>query len=285
MPNKRKVVDENSVRLIIKRLPRILSSRLRLLPDFIIIGAQRAGTTSLYNYIINHPWASPAFIKEVHYFDNNFHHGTDWYRAFFPTILYKQYKRIITHNQFVTGESSPFYLCHPHAARRIKTLLPEIKLIVILRNPVDRAYSHYHHHVQLGIESLSFEEAISQEPNRLTGEYEHMVADHDYYSYNYQAYSYLTRGIYADQLTSWFSFFDSSQLLILDFAGLQKTPQNIMGIVNSFLGLPSRELREYPKFHESSYLPMKESTRQQLNNYFMPHNHRLSQITGMEYNW
>ena len=285
MMNKRKIVDENSFRLIVKRLPRILTNRLRLLPDFIIIGAQRAGTTSLYNYIIDHPRVTPAFIKEVHFFDNNFNHGYNWYRAFFPTLLYKRYKRLISHYQLTTGESSPYYICHPHAAKRIKALLPEIKLIAILRNPIDRAYSHYNYHVQLGIEPLSFEQAIAQEPTRLTGEYEHMLADENYYSFNFQAFSYLTRGVYADQLQAWFNIYNSSQILILDCELLSQTPKKTMESVYSFLGLPARDLKEYPKFHESSYAPMNDSTRRQLIDFFTPHNHRLNQMIGKDFGW
>ena len=115
------------------------------LPDFIIIGAQKSGTTSLYRFIVKHPAIAPATKKEVHYFSIWYKFGELWYRSHFPTNLsrYNFYKR--TNQKLLSGEASPVYLFYPVVPGRMKELLPDVKLIVILRNPVDRAYSHYHH--------------------------------------------------------------------------------------------------------------------------------------------
>jgi hypothetical protein len=167
------------------------------IPRFIIIGAQRCGTTSLYSYLIGHPYVASALQKEIHFFDLNFKKGVSWYRTQFPQL---------GEQGFITGEGSPYYIFHPHVPKRIFDTVPRAKLILLLRNPVDRAYSHYHHEVKLGVEPLSFEDAIDREEERLHGQGEKIIADESYYSFNHQHYSYLCRGVYAYQLTVWNSF-------------------------------------------------------------------------------
>jgi hypothetical protein len=299
--HREKIVNENSFPLVLKRLPRILTAPLRVLPDFIIIGAQRAGTTSLYEYLTAHPCVAAAFIKEVHFFDNNYAHGLNWYRAFFPIALVRDFLRRggtgVPNCRLLSGEASPYYLCHPHAARRVRETLPGIKLIVLLRNPIDRAYSHYHHHVRLGIETLAFEQAIAQEEARLSGEYEKMLADEHYYSFNHQAYSYLARGRYAEQLERWFSYFPKEQILILKSEDFQQNIPRTMDAVFQFLELPPRHSSEYPtellfrKHHEASYPPMSEllfrnaAIRTQLIKYFEHYNQKLYDLLESNFGW
>ncbi len=113
---------------------RRLTSGSRRLPDFIILGAQRAGTSSLYYYLSQHPQILPAVRKELHFFDDHYRRGLGWYRSQFPTRGARG---------TITGEATPYYLSHPHAPARIQRLLPQARLIVLLRNPVERAISHY----------------------------------------------------------------------------------------------------------------------------------------------
>jgi hypothetical protein len=122
---------------------RTATSRLRLLPNFIIIGSARSGTTSLYNYLVQHPGIAPALRKEVHFFDYNYQRGCSWYQGQFPTHPYMHYMQTIHRQAMITGEASPYYLFHPYVPQRVAQLLPEIKLIALLRNPIERAFSHY----------------------------------------------------------------------------------------------------------------------------------------------
>src|SRR5262245_43057221 len=115
------------------KLYRRLTARLRVVPDFIIIGTQRGGTTSLYNNLIKHPCIVPAFKKEVHCFDVNFRKGISWYQTHFPSYIEK-YLRKAHAKDFVTGEASPYYMFHPHVPRRIAEMVPKVKLIALLRN-------------------------------------------------------------------------------------------------------------------------------------------------------
>ena len=142
---------------LLEKLSRGLTSPIRLLPDFLIIGAQKGGTTSLYNYVQAQPCVAPAARKEVHFFDRrlNLNKGLTWYRGHFPTRVEQYSARHLRLQPFLTGEATPEYLFLPHIPHIVARVLPVIKLILLLRNPVDRAYSQYQHAVVQGTYSMS----------------------------------------------------------------------------------------------------------------------------------
>ncbi|WP_287523664.1 sulfotransferase domain-containing protein [Okeania sp. SIO2C2] len=148
-----------------------------------IIGAQKCGTNSLYNYLVQHPLIAASLQHEIHYFDLNFDKDLQWYQSQFPEL----------EPGIITGESSPYYLFHPLVPQRIFDIYPQIKLIILLRNPAERAISHYDHEVRLGTEKLTLKEAIAAEQNRLKGEVEKIIQTGTYYSFNHQHYTYLAR--------------------------------------------------------------------------------------------
>lgn len=248
------------------------------MPDFIIIGAQKCGTTSLYNYLIQHPQIAPAATKEVHFFDLNFEKGRDWYLEQFPELGANQDKTI-------TGEASPYYIFHPLVPQRIYQMLPQVKLIVLLRNPVARAISHYYHEVRLGYETLSLEDAIANEPIRLQGEAEKLLAGQIERSFNYQHYSYLSRGLYFEQLKAWMRFFPKEQLLILKSEELDSQPSAILNQVFDFLDVSECPLPEYGRYNTGEYPSISEALNQQLTDYFQPHNRRLEEYLGRDFDW
>ncbi len=270
----------------IRKLLAALPAQLRLLPDFLIIGAQKCGTTSLYNYLIEHPWVAPSVTKEVHFFDHAFARGLAWYRRQFPSLLEKRYARIVLRRGLITGEASPYYIFHPHAPQRVWAALPDAKLIVLLRNPVDRAFSHYQHSVRSGKETLPFEEAIEKEGERLQGELERMLADERYRSMAHQAYSYLSRGIYIDQLRAWLRLFPAEQVLILNSEEFYANPAAIYRQTLEFLGLPAYELHEYKRYDHGGYhAKMDGAIRRRLVDDFRPHNQRLYDFLGRRFDW
>lgn len=264
---------------------RVLTSPLRMLPDFVIIGAMKCGTTSLYRHLEQHPQIAPARRKEVHYFDWYYDKGESWYRGQFPMV-----SRLSTSGgsaqRVVTGEASPYYLFHPHAPGRLKQLLPEARLIVLLRNPVDRAWSHYHHVRKRNGESLSFEEALEAEPGRLEGELQRLRTDPSYRSYEYQKHSYQARGVYADGLQSWMELFDRSRFLILRSEDFFADPPAAYRQTLDFLALAPHDLGRYENFLAGSYTSrMEPATRERLVEYFRPHNRRLEELLGREMDW
>lgn len=264
---------------------RRLTARWRGLPDFVIIGAQRCGTTSLYNYLVDHPGVAPAFMKETHFFDLHFSKGLGWYRAHFPLLSTKRAAAVGGSACRLVGEATPYYLFYPHAARRLHAVMPTAKLVVLLRNPIDRAYSHYHHEVSMGVEALSFEDALAREEAVLPGETARIAADETYRSLAHFHYSYLARGIYVDQLDLWTGCFPGQSLLIIRSEDFYSDPATVVGQVFAFLGLPAWTSGTYKKYNLAHYADMNPATRERLAAFYRPHNQRLYEALGIDFGW
>jgi len=266
---------------------RTSTASVRIMPDFIIIGAMKSGTTSLHDYLIQHPNITAGKRKEAHFFSVNYYRGLRWYKANFPTIFNKVFSKILR-KKFLTGEATPDYLFHPLSPQRVKQILPNVKILVIVRNPVDRAYSHYNYEKDSrNRETLTFEDALEKEEERLSGEKEKIIQDERYFSKNLMFFAYLARGIYVDQLKKWFKFFPRKQFLILKTENLERNPLNVCNTVFQFLDLPPSETKNLEKSNVGEYQmkTMKESTRKFLVDYFRPHNERLSNYLNMEFEW
>jgi hypothetical protein len=274
----------------IEKLYRGMTASLRLLPDFLIIGTQRGGTTALYHYLKTHPCIVPSPIVDTHFFDKKYRKGLRWYQAHFPTVWEKVCAQQVQRRAFATGEASSSYLFYPHAPRRVAKTLPHVKLIVCLRNPVDRAYSQYYHALELGHEKLSFEEAIQDEEERTAHEREKILKDEFYESDTYTHRSYLTRGIYVDQLQAWMDFFPREQFLILKSEEFYSNPVAIFKQVSTFLKVPETEpqlnKKEYKQYSHNTYSSRMEATlRMHLIEYFKPYNARLYEYLGIDFGW
>ncbi|MGB3514034.1 MAG: tetratricopeptide repeat protein [Microcoleaceae cyanobacterium] len=236
-------------------------------PDFMIIGVNKGGTTSLYSYLIQHPQIIPPIKKEMDFWSWKFNGSIDWYLAHFPAIP--------EGNKFLTGEASPSYFDHPNAAERIFQALPKIKIILLLRNPIDRAVSQYHQWLRLNWENRSFEEVIMSDLDKLT------TAP----NYWRQELNYLARGAYIEFLKKWMSLFSREQFLVLKSEDFYANPAATMEQVLRFLNLPEYQLSEYKNYNTGKYSPIDESMRRSLNDYFQVHNQRLEEYLGINFNW
>jgi hypothetical protein len=260
---------------------------LRQLPDFLIIGTQRGGTTSLYRYLEKHPSVLPTTLnKGVHYFDTNFEKGPSWYRSHFPTTIAKRRReRRSNGSKVITGEGSPYYSFHPLAPQRVAELLPNARCILMLRDPIARAHSHYQHEVARGFEKLSFEDALQQEDERLAGEEERMVEDPSYYSFAHQHHSYLARGLYLEQIQRWHALLPPEQLLIIDstdfFSDADATYRQVLG----FLGLAEISLPAYEQMNAHSYDRMSPDALAFLRDRLRVPNKELSEYLGRTFPW
>ena len=251
------------------------TSFARPLPDFLIVGAQKAGTTALYAYLRWHPRLTGPAWKEVGYFDRHYKRGVRWYRGHFPA---RSRGRLV-------GEASPGYLFHPLAPQRVAETVPEAKLVALLRDPVDRALSHYHHEVALGREPLGFEDALAAEPERTRGQTERLLRDPDYWSPAWWDHTYLARGRYAEQLERWFAVFRREQLLVLATEELAADPGRAYRRVLEFLGAPRHDLDSYPRVYAQEYAEMRPETRRRLGEYFAEPNERLYELLGRDFGW
>jgi hypothetical protein len=253
------------------------TSALRPLPDFLVLGAQKAGTTALYAYLRRHPQVTGPSWKEVSFFDRHWARGESWYRGNFPNLARTRGKLV--------GEASPSYVFHPLAPRRVKELVPNARLIALVRNPVDRALSHYNHEVALGREPLSFEDALDAEDERLRGEAERMTADPRYFSREWWGHTYKARGRYAEQLEHWLAVFPREQLLVVSSDDLGAEPERTHAQVLEFLRAPAHRLDSYPRVYERQYDPMRPETREQLAAEFEEPNRRLYELLGRDLGW
>lgn len=267
-------------------LLRLLTARARVLPGLVIIGGMRCGTTSLYANLICHPCIAPTLRKEMHFFDHNYRRGTRWYRAHFATILYRWwYERLVSRRPLLTIDASAGYLFDPHAPERAAAVLPHAKLVALLRNPVDRAYSHYQASVRKKLEPLSFEEAVAAEPVRLAEELRQHLHDGDFPTMNLRCFSYLARGVYVDQLKAWRAFFPSAQLLILRSEDFRADPSRTLDRVIDYLQLQRWDFGTPRASHVEQYSAMSGETRERLNAFFRPHNQRLEEYLGVDFGW
>jgi Sulfotransferase domain len=183
------------------------------------------------------------------------------------------------------GEASPSYLLHPLAPERVVAMVPEAKLVALVRNPVDRAFSHYQHEVALGREPLSFEDALEAEDERLHGEEERMLADPGYFSRAWWDYTYRARGRYAEQLERWLAVFPREQMLIVPSEDLLDEPEQTYARVLEFLGAPPHRLDSYPRVFERQYEPLRPETRERLAAEFAEPNRRLYELLGRNLGW
>ena len=263
-----------------------LRNAKRALPDFIIIGAQKSGTTSLYDYLVQHPLVESATEKEIRFFHraNLYHKGLNWYRGHFPLQSYKEKKW--ENCSPITGEATPEYLLFPRVPQRVREALPNVKLIAILRNPVDRAFSQYQVRVKRGHEDLTFEEAIKREPERLDGELQKMLDDETYFSRPYLLYSYLRRGYYAQHLEQWLKFYPREQLLILRAEDMFEDPNRVYQEVLQFLEIPTWKLEVPQASNTGSYsTSLKPEPREMLQQHFSLHNQQLEVLTQRNFGW
>jgi hypothetical protein len=257
------------------------------IPDFLIIGVQKGGTTSLFHYLSQHPQAELSSIKEVHYFDNNYFRGMEWYKSHFPKEKERADK--------IIGEASPYYIFHPQAAERIKKDLPHAKFIILLRDPITRAYSHYQMEVRRKTEDApTFEEGYRREAQRLRGEVEKIFEDPTYISHAHQELSYLSRGLYYQQLTRWLSLFSKEQFLILKSEDFFEYPLRELQKVYHFLGLEyfipkdlkPQNVGKYQGYQEyQEYQDLSPETIAYLKEFFREDSERLKNLLGDHFSW
>jgi tetratricopeptide (TPR) repeat protein len=250
-------------------------------PDFIVIGSMKAGTTSLYNYISQHPHFLPCIRKEIDFFSIRYDKGLDWYLAHFPTIP-KNYN-------FFTGEASTSYLDYPDVPERLFKNFPNVKLIAILRNPIERAFSHYHHNKKYhpGKEKRSFEEAVEEELKILEGLENPVLqaSSRTEDTFSHLRYGYLLRGLYIYFIDQWMNFYPKEQLLILNSEDFYIDPESTMKQVFDFIGTYDYQLNSYPQYNSGSYSPISEKGRQKIMNFFYVHNQKLENYLNIELKW
>jgi hypothetical protein len=270
----------------LRRRVHLLTRFARLDPNFLIIGTAKGGTTSLYECLVEHPAVGRSFEKEPRYFDANYQRGASWYRSHFPLTTFRRSVRRRYGVDPGVFEATPYYLLHPLVPARVRRDYPSMRLIAVLRDPVARAYSHYSHQVRMGHESRTFAEAIACEEELLAPELERMLADESYDSRPYRLFSYVTRGLYLDQLERWLRVFPREQLLVLASEDLFERPAETLPAVLRFLGLPPRPGLTLPHERRGGYDPViPDDAAERLAVVYEEPNRRLYEFLGRDLGW
>ena len=241
--------------------------------NYLIIGTQKGGTTSLNYYLSEHPNVMSSMIKEMPFWSNQVDRGLEWYFSHFPPIP-PDYNCLV-------GEATPINFNTPEVPENLVEFFPNVKLILLLRNPIDRAVSHYYHWFSLKWELHSFEDAIQLELEQLQDQ------TIDFWTkFNYpQFQGYLAKGLYIYFLEKWMKIFPREQFLILKSEDFYANPDQGTTQVLEFLGLPEYHLSKYHQYNTRPYPPISESTRTLLKDYFKPYNQQLEEFLGMRFNW
>ena len=267
-----------------------LTAGLRGLPDYLIIGTKRGGTTSLARWLLEHPEVRSLFPsretrKGTYYFDVNYDLGEDWYRSHFPTKAAHTLAERRHGKSLLVGEATPYYLHHPHAPMRARQLVPGAKVIALLRNPIDRAQGHWAERTRQGVETLDFDEALAAEPARLDGEEERMLADPGYVSFAHQHYSYIDQGRYARGLRRWMDSYPSDQLLVLRSEDLYADPAATYGQVLDFLDLGSHTPSELSGWNRTNNSKLDDDQRRRLDSALRADIDELEELVGRSMDW
>ena len=279
----------NPYRFSFEKLYRKMTSRLRSLPDFIIIGVGRAGTTALYSYLIQHPSIVAAStdnnesVADLHFFEYMISNNIQWYKSHFPILFSKSKNQ---KNSFITGEYTSTYIYHPDVPKRIFNLLPKIKLIVILRNPIDKAYSTYQQQFRFGEYTTSFEDTVNAEFRRINLNKDFPELNSNNYDFeNFVAQNIIRHGIYADYLETWLKIFDRKQILILNSEDLKNSTKETLHRVFHFLNVSNYDIANTSQVNVGKYPPINKITRKKLIKFFKPHNQRLNKLLDTEFDW
>ena len=257
---------------------------IRVIPDFLVIGAKRCGTTSLYQHLSEHPCISRSPRDNIGFFNENYHLGINWYKSLFPTVFYKK-KMESKNKQCLFFDVTSTYMEEELTAKNVYEVNPNQKIIVILRNPVDRAYSHYHVNVKEKSEKRSFEDAIFEEMNRIKSERIIQNKNKNLRVFTPNNIHYLKKGFYALQLKSWFKIFPREQILVLSTEEFQEDQNLIYKKIFDFLNIPNMKIKSIEKMEKGNYIPMKHDTRNLLLDYFRQCNHELFELINSEFDW
>lgn len=268
----------------------MLSADLRPVPDLLIVGAKRGGTTSLWHYLSEHPGMLPLFPraekrKGTYYFDENFSEGLRWYRSHFPTALTRDLAARRLGHPVVAIEASPYYLYHPLAPTRAAAVTPGALIVALLRDPVERAYSHYKERKRNSTEPLSFPEAVAAEPDRIAGEEARIRGNDEYVSFGHRHCSYVDQGRYAPMLERWFDAFGRDRVLVEVSEEMYADPQPVVDRITDRLRLPSRRLRDAAAHNAEPDSDLDPSTRDRLRDLLDPDVRAVETLLGRDLPW
>src|SRR3984957_12508172 len=283
MSRLRDILSARSRRLLFEA--RRLSAGNRAMPDFILIGAQKSGTSSMFAYLRQHPQIVRPIFKEPYFFDRHYDRGLDWYGCNFPSRSAMARLGERTGRKHLTFEATATYVFEPQVPARIARDIPTRKFIVLLRNPVERAISAYWHARRMGKETRSLGEAVDADHHRYEQEKSFEDGTGPRPEGDPPRPTYLRRGIYAESVARWQSVFSPEDLLVLQSEAMFGDPRAIMTRVFVFLGLPQVDGMDFAPQNVGGYSESDQAARKFLEDFYRPHNEWLNRISHTAMTW
>jgi len=275
---------------LLKRPINSITSPIRLLPECTVIGSGKSGTTALYHYLGQHPCVRKSAYDELGFYNDNFHLGINWYKSLFPTTITKK-KIIREYGKFLTYDVTPQYLRDPSNAKKMFDYFPKMKLIVLLRNPIDKTYSAYIARRNANALPIinnkpeTFDHFVDKEIQFIS-EYESRNGKiDDNYFKNIVPQTILARGFYAQFLKKWFEIYEKNQFLIIPSYDLAKKTSKTLSDIFKFLDLPLYDIPDTSKQNTQFYEPMEIETRKKLINFYKKYNNELYTLLDMHFDW
>jgi hypothetical protein len=267
----------------------LATASVRSHPDFLLIGAKRGGTTSLWRYLGEHPDTLPLFprpenLKGLYYFDEQFGRGDRWYRSHFPARVRRDRPRGRSMPR-VVGEATPYYLYHPLAPERALALVPDAQILVVLRDPVERAYSHYKERCANDTEPLSFAAAVAAERDRLAGEEQRIIAEPGHVSFAHRHCSYVDQGRYAPMLERWFATYGRDRVHVEISEEMYADPQATLDRVTDHLGIRRHALQDIAVHNAEPARDLDAGTRNDLVELLAPAVLATEELLGRDLPW
>ena len=261
---------------IIKRGYFGITSPFRTIPNFIVIGVKRCGTTTLYEQLSEHPCIEKSSHDNLGFFNNNFELGINWYKSHFVTNLRKrEIER--KYGQFATYDVTSSYIQKKKTAENIFKTLPNVKLIIILRNPTDRAYSEYNQNIIDENESREFIDLIKQEIKE--------IQNMENIEFSSDKINLVKKGMYEKQISPWLEIFDRKQILIITTEEFGEKTTETYDKIFRFLELPEYKIKNKERHRKGAYKEMNVKTRKILDDFYEPYNKELFQKIEETFQW
>lgn len=275
----------------------MLTARLRPLPEFVMIGAKRGGTTSFYYDLLEHRQICPLFpppnrlpgkaraSKGTDFFDQNYFRGERWYRSYFPTYVARRRQQRRAGGPVISGEASTYYMFHPGAPERAAATVPDTLILAVLRDPVLRTYSHWKERRREGREKLSFVDALAAEDDRIGPVEDRLRSDPTFYSYAHEQQSYARQSEYDRSLERWLAHYPRRQILVLRSEDYYRNPETTLRRATDFLGLEPQPIASGTIREKAGGESIDPAVADRLAARFAGNNQRLEELTGQSFDW
>ncbi len=273
-----KNIYQNFRYIIIGRKFKGITAAQRKLPDFLVIGGKRCGTTTLFEFLRQHQMIAEPVIDHMGFFDDNYSIGINYYKSFFPIKTEETAKKL-------DYDVTTSYLTSPFVAERVAKEIPNVKIIVLLRNPTSRAWSDYNASQKKDASEEEFQTYIDDELQELeASDFEEKVSKNDY-NMSEPFSNFIKKGLYSVYLKKWLKLFPRKNFLFISTESFSNDENKVFKQIFDFLGLSNFEIHKLQRMSKGNYEKLNPKIKNKLDLFFAPHNDELFKLINEKYDW